>query len=819
MGIIIEDFSVNVIFRIYPSLVGEKKLLKIIVSRMILSMLALSVITLDVNATFAFGYYDDAKILEYSPAIENATATLQSLEATGASQNIGTMQLGATVFTLPNSTTLPTGTYLLEYNPTAGYQFFNWTVTGSIIVQNLTAQTTNVTVNGNGTIRAFYRGCIVNLSSRHWQNSSYNLGTIAFGVVNYSLPGTLIGLPQTDYFLQYIPLNSSYVFQWWEQSGNVIPWNFTSNSTILTVYGDGNITAVYALITEPQPPFMGECNTLYVDKGPMLVPPFMWSLKSSHIPSWASTGADKQEVVVYSPPVPTIYLARYLNITAYVGIDPPWNAESLYLEFGYNYSGQYYLLGNGTFPISSDGVYRMTIDSLLGEYPGEVGVIPEGSICKFWVVVTFYRQPWGTFKLYYGPNQPSRVELYEIRPEESVTLGSREENFASENLGEIRLGNDTFSLPNSTIVLDGTHSLEYIAATGYAFLNWTTSGDISIQDPFSSLTNVTIIGNGSIVVFYRFASLLPTIRVDPETLQVRPSSSFAVDVEIVNVSDLYLWEFKLYYRNDIVDVVQITEGSLLRTGGTTVWADNSNPNYNSTYGLVHVGASLLGDIPGVNGTGVIASISFATVAVGNSTLDIVDTIILNSTLIDIPHYTFDGYVSVILVHDVAILAVAPSKNIIGQGYTMYVNATIRNQGDFNESFNITCYSNSSIIGEQAVALVSGANMTLAFVWNTSGVAKGNYTVKAVADTLSGETDTEDNMLLDGWLFVTIAGDVTGATLGVPDGIVDMRDIGALCSVFGATPPSPRWDPNMDINNDDLINMRDIGIACKNFMKT
>jgi len=351
-------------------------------------------------------------ILKPTPPV-NASITLNSLEAFSTPPgNLGTIQLGQTNFMLPNSTTVLTGTYFLEYTPAAGYAFLNWTTTGGVTVQDPTSPTTSVNITGNAVITAFYRGCIVNLSSRHWQNSSYNLGTIAFGVVNYSLPGTLIGLPQTDYFLQYIPLNSSYVFQWWEQSGNVIPWNFTSNSTILTVYGDGNITAVYALITEPPPPFVGEWNTLYVDKGPILVPPFMWSLKSSHIPSWASTGADKQEVIVYSPPAPTIYLARYVNITAYVGIDPAWNAKSIDIEFGYNYSGQYYKLGNGTFPISSDGPYRMTIDSTLGQYPGQVGVIPEGSIFKLWVVVTFYKQPWGTFKLYYGPNQPSRIDLF-----------------------------------------------------------------------------------------------------------------------------------------------------------------------------------------------------------------------------------------------------------------------------------------------------------------------------------------------------------------------------------------------------------------------
>jgi hypothetical protein len=191
------------------------------------------------------------------------------------------------------------------------------------------------------------------------------------------------------------------------QSGSAVPWNSTSASTMVTVFDDGSITAVYALVTEPPPPLVGDWDTLYVDKGLSLVPPFIWSLKSSHIPSWASTGADKQVVIVNSPPTPTIYLARLVNITAYLGIDPTWNVKEITIEFGFNYGGRYYLLGTGTFLVRSDGIYRMTIKSLYGEYPREVGVIPEGSVFTLTATVAFCQKSWGTFKLYYGPKNPS----------------------------------------------------------------------------------------------------------------------------------------------------------------------------------------------------------------------------------------------------------------------------------------------------------------------------------------------------------------------------------------------------------------------------
>ena len=59
--------------------------------------------------------------------------------------------------------------------------------------------------------------------------------------------------------------------------------------------------------------------------------------------------------------------------------------------------------------------------------------------------------------------------------------------------------------------------------------------------------------------------------------------------------------------------------------------------------------------------------------------------------------------------------------------------------------------------------------------------------------------------------ITVPGDVSGA-LGQPDGIVDMQDIAVLLTGFNVKFGTLRWNPTMDVNNDDVINMRDISIA-------
>ena len=61
--------------------------------------------------------------------------------------------------------------------------------------------------------------------------------------------------------------------------------------------------------------------------------------------------------------------------------------------------------------------------------------------------------------------------------------------------------------------------------------------------------------------------------------------------------------------------------------------------------------------------------------------------------------------------------------------------------------------------------------------------------------------------------VRLIGDVTGRN-GLPDGRVDMKDIGLIAWHFGETVPPA--SPSLDIYPDGTINMQDIGIAVAHF---
>jgi hypothetical protein len=163
------------------------------------------------------------------------------------------------------------------------------------------------------------------------------------------------------------------------------------------------------------------------------------------------------------------------------------------------------------------------------------------------------------------------------------------------------------------------------------------------------------------------------------------------------------------------------------------------------------------------------------------------------------------------ISDIASIRIQNSKTVVGQNYIANINVTIENQGDYLESFNVTLYANTTIIGtSENVMLPLGANITLTFAWNTTGVAFGKFTISASVTHVPGETDTTDNTLEDGLIVVTILGDING------DFKVDGKDVAIVAKAFNTKPGDLLWNPNADTNGDGKVDGRDLAIVAKYF---
>jgi len=163
--------------------------------------------------------------------------------------------------------------------------------------------------------------------------------------------------------------------------------------------------------------------------------------------------------------------------------------------------------------------------------------------------------------------------------------------------------------------------------------------------------------------------------------------------------------------------------------------------------------------------------------------------------------------------DVAVTNIALSKTVAGQGYFVPINVTVENQGSSTETFSVTVYANTTIIETREVTLDGGASITITFTWNTTDFAKGNYTIKAAAETIPGEIDTEDNTLTDGVVTITIPGDL--------DGNFEVRlvDLVILAQAYGSKPGEPKWNPNADIDDNGVVGLTDLVIMAQNYGKT
>jgi len=171
------------------------------------------------------------------------------------------------------------------------------------------------------------------------------------------------------------------------------------------------------------------------------------------------------------------------------------------------------------------------------------------------------------------------------------------------------------------------------------------------------------------------------------------------------------------------------------------------------------------------------------------------------------------YVAATTKHDLGITGITSSKSVTGEGYTLPINVTTMNYGVYAETFNVTFYVNTNFVASQTVTLAGGNSTTVTFAWNTTGFAKGNYTITAYTEPVLNETYIVDNnVTCVAPVHVGVPGDVSGTTPGVYDGIVNMKDIAYLVNKFNTKPISPNWMPNADVNDDLVCNMKDIAIA-------
>jgi hypothetical protein len=279
---------------------------------------------------------------------------------------------------------------------------------------------------------------------------------------------------------------------------------------------------------------------------------------------------------------------------------------------------------------------------------------------------------------------------------------------------------------------------------------------------------------------------------------------FAVSISVADVTNLTRYEFTLTFNTIMLDVVGIR---LLPEANLPL----GNWVINDALGIVWINVTYEGSpittVPPV----ALAGIEFKAMNRGQSPLHLYDTALFDQLGDSIAHTTEDGMIT-ILRHDVAIVDISASTHETYIGRIVQVNVIASNQGDVIENFTVRVYHNETQFAAfDVLNLDPGMNLTLMFTWNTSDVSAGNvYRLKAEASTVPYESNTANNVFIDGTVKVKIIGDVNG------DNTVDIDDWNAFDSAWGTHQGDPSWNVQADINGDGVVNNADGILIAQNY---
>lgn len=154
----------------------------------------------------------------------------------------------------------------------------------------------------------------------------------------------------------------------------------------------------------------------------------------------------------------------------------------------------------------------------------------------------------------------------------------------------------------------------------------------------------------SLIVFFSLATLIlaasniTSLFLYPSYAKKTVGSTLTVNVNAANVSNLYGYDFKLYYDTRVLDIKKATEGTFLKSNGPTFFKiKEMNDNYNSTHGRVWFYSTLLAPSKPAVGSGTVATLEFKSVRAGTAVINLYDAKLVDSNSGKIDSTLTGGY--------------------------------------------------------------------------------------------------------------------------------------------------------------------------------
>lgn len=120
----------------------------------------------------------------------------------------------------------------------------------------------------------------------------------------------------------------------------------------------------------------------------------------------------------------------------------------------------------------------------------------------------------------------------------------------------------------------------------------------------------------------------PTVRIEPARLDVLPNEDFELRLMINDVEDLAGFEFRMAYDPSVMEVTDATTGDLVGTTDRLVIP--VEPQIGEE-GSVAFGALSVGQEPGANGSGLLATVACRALEAGETSLRLEKVEVFNTT--------------------------------------------------------------------------------------------------------------------------------------------------------------------------------------------
>lgn len=239
---------------------------------------------------------------------------------------------------------------------------------------------------------------------------------------------------------------------------------------------------------------------------------------------------------------------------------------------------------------------------------------------------------------------------------------------------------------------------------------------------------------------------------------------------------------------------------------------SSYTNADDLKGYIHVRLTYGQPITLLGQSAQLLDIEFTAISYGSTVLDLHDVSIKDKDGNTIPCAVEDGFVWIIK-HDIAIIDCVVSTNATYVNRLVDINVTVKNEGNVAENITVKIYANGQPIATlQITNLNSGETVTETVVWNTSGCTPSltPYQIKAEADPVPYETNTANNIFIDGNVMIKIVGDING------DGTVNIEDLELWDAAYNSKPGDSNWNPQADINGNGCVDKEDGILIIQNY---